>query len=70
MGHDTGKNNDDWTNKSDHYSFFIRGIQFLYLGTEDHEDLHKTTDTFDKIDTITFLENCNYCILIVESIKL
>ena len=51
FGHDTpdlGYN--DWTNSSDHAPFHKEKIPFIYLGVEDHEDYHKHTDTFEKID--------------------
>ncbi len=50
FGHDTpdlGFN--DWTNSSDHAPFHKEKIPFIYLGVEDHEDYHKHTDTFEKI---------------------
>jgi Peptidase family M28 len=40
----------DWTGDSDQGSFDARGIPFLYFGVEDHEDLHRPTDTADRID--------------------
>lgn len=51
FGHDTPNlGHNDWTNSSDHAPFHQKKIPFLYLGVEDHEDYHKPTDTFDKID--------------------
>jgi Zn-dependent M28 family amino/carboxypeptidase len=69
MGHDTGNNRDDWTNQSDHLAFHRKGIPFLYIGVEDHPDYHKTTDTYDKIDLGSYIENCNMVTLIAEIIK-
>lgn len=40
---------DDWTQGSDHGSFAERGVPFLYLGVEDHDDYHEPTDTPDRI---------------------
>ena len=41
---------DDWTNQSDHYAFYQRGIPHLYFGVEDHADYHKPSDTADKVN--------------------
>jgi Zn-dependent M28 family amino/carboxypeptidase len=41
---------DDWTQSSDHGAFHDRGIPYVYFGVEDHADLHRPTDTADKID--------------------
>jgi hypothetical protein len=41
---------DDWTNLSDHGSFHDAGVPFLYFGVEDHADVHRPTDTADRID--------------------
>ena len=53
LGHDgftkTNKT-EDWTFSSDHGSFHAENIPFLYFGVEDHEDYHKSTDDFQKID--------------------
>lgn len=40
----------DWTGASDHASFHDMGVPFLYFGVEDHEDVHRPTDTADRID--------------------
>jgi hypothetical protein len=40
----------DWTHASDQGSFHDAGVPFLYFGIEDHEDLHRPTDTADRID--------------------
>lgn len=51
LGHDKpGSGHDDWTYASDHAAFHAEKIPFVYFGVEDHEDYHKPTDTFDKID--------------------
>jgi Zn-dependent M28 family amino/carboxypeptidase len=41
---------DDWTAASDHGSFHDAGVPFLYFGVEDHADVHRPTDTADRID--------------------
>lgn len=70
MGHDRGGGYHDWTDKSDHYPFYEKHIPFLYLGTEDHPDYHKTTDSFDKIDLNDYIENCNLAFQMLLAIKL
>jgi hypothetical protein len=49
FGHDVPGQKADWTNASDHSQFHKNGIPFLYFGVEDHEDYHKETDTFERI---------------------
>ncbi len=49
LGHDRPEQgNNDWTNSSDHAPFHDKGIPFIYFGVEDHEDYHKSTDTYDR----------------------
>ena len=51
FGHDiSGTDMQDWTNSSDHAAFHEQGIPFIYFGVEDHEDYHKATDTYERID--------------------
>jgi hypothetical protein len=40
----------DWTHLSDQGSFYDAGVPFLYFGVEDHADMHRSTDTADRID--------------------
>jgi Zn-dependent M28 family amino/carboxypeptidase len=47
---------EDWSGSSDHGAFRDRGIPYLYLGVEDHEDYHAPGDTVDKIDPSFFLQ--------------
>jgi Zn-dependent M28 family amino/carboxypeptidase len=55
FGHDSPDlGNDDWTNSSDHAPFHRSGIPFLYFGVEDHEDYHRASDEFDKINAEFF----------------
>ncbi len=50
LGHDDPKlGRDDWTGQSDHGSFHKAGIPFIYFGVEDHEDYHRPTDDFERI---------------------
>jgi hypothetical protein len=52
LGHDRpgAPEGDDWTQLSDHAAFHARGIPFVYFGVEDHEDYHRPTDDFERID--------------------
>ena len=69
MGHDKGKERYNWLLLSDHGSFYLKNIPFLYIGVEDHEDYHQPTDTFDKFDLSWYIENCNLVALIAHSLK-
>ena len=46
---------DDWTGSSDHRVFHQGGIPFVYFGVEDHDDYHRPTDEFDRVDQAFFL---------------
>jgi Zn-dependent M28 family amino/carboxypeptidase len=70
MGHDKGNVYENWTSQSDHFSFYKKSIPFLYIGVEDHVDYHKPTDTYDKINYSSYIENCNMVVLLVKTIKL
>ena len=51
FGHDSPDlGSDDWTGQSDHAAFHRAKIPFIYFGVEDHEDYHRPTDVFAKID--------------------
>jgi Zn-dependent M28 family amino/carboxypeptidase len=52
LGHDQPipTRGDDWTDQSDHFAFFNKGIPFAYFGVEDHPDYHSPTDTFENTD--------------------
>ncbi|MEJ2204548.1 MAG: M20/M25/M40 family metallo-hydrolase [Gemmatimonadota bacterium] len=51
LGHDQpdAPEGDDWTGSSDHGAFHGVGIPFVYLGVEDHEDVHQPTDDFENV---------------------
>ncbi len=64
FGHDDPNGDkQDWTFASDHGPFHQKKIPFVYFGVEDHEDYHKPTDDFEKIDprfylsTVVFILN-------------
>jgi len=69
MGHDKGNVYEDWTSQSDHFSFYKKSIPFLYIGVEDHVDYHKPTDTYDKINYSSYIENCNMIVSLIKTIK-
>lgn len=69
MGHDNGYGREDWTRLSDHFAFHRKEIPFLYIGAEDHPDYHKPTDTYDKIDLASYIENCNMIVLLIKILK-
>jgi len=49
VGHDGLDDKQNWVSSSDHGPFHKQDIPFLYFGVEDHEDYHKPTDDFVKI---------------------
>ncbi|OQA37470.1 MAG: Aminopeptidase YwaD precursor [Acidobacteria bacterium ADurb.Bin340] len=49
---DLSKGIDGYWRQSDHYSFAQRGIPAVFFNSGDHADLHRTTDTPDKIDYV------------------
>ena len=68
VGHDSGSFREDWTNQSDHYAFHKQNIPFLYIGVEDHADYHHITDTFDKVNLHSYIENCNLIAMLVKEL--
>jgi hypothetical protein len=60
FGHDDRSKggSDDWTTQSDHYTFHLKKIPFVYFGVEDHADYHKPSDTFDKINKSFYYQVC------------
>jgi Zn-dependent M28 family amino/carboxypeptidase len=58
QGHDDPdvQGRDDWTHSSDHGAFHDRGIPFVYLGVEDHPDVHRPTDDVERIDPPDYLD--------------
>lgn len=49
---DTGA--DNWVFASDHGAFHRAGVPFLYFGVNFHEDYHRPTDDFERINTSAF----------------
>jgi len=50
IGHEGLDREDNWTNSSDHAAFHAENIPFIYFGVADHEDYHKPTDDYKRID--------------------
>jgi len=50
IGHEGLDSGDNWTYSSDHAAFHKAKIPFIYFGVADHEDYHKPTDDFERID--------------------
>lgn len=67
-GHDDPNDKDveDWTSSSDHREFHERKIPYIYFGVADHEDYHKATDTYEKINQSFYVEAVR---LIIEAIE-
>lgn len=55
FGHDVPGQKGDWSLSSDHAPFHRNKIPFIYFGVDDHQDYHKTTDTFDRIQPDFFI---------------
>lgn len=49
---DTGS--DNWVMASDHGAFHQAGLPFLYFGVNYHDDYHRPTDDFDRINPAAF----------------
>lgn len=45
---------DNWVFASDHGAFHRAGVPFLYFGVNFHEDYHKPTDDFERINPVAF----------------
>lgn len=69
FGHDTPElGKDDWTKQSDHYSFFIKGIPFLYFGVENHPYYHQENDEFKNINQEFYLASVEAILDIIKNI--
>ncbi|QJR35345.1 M20/M25/M40 family metallo-hydrolase [Gemmatimonas groenlandica] len=69
FGHDTKnlKPGDDWTGSSDHSAFHTKGIPFLYLGVEDHDDYHQSGDDADKVDPVFYRGTVEFAYALVRA---
>ena len=67
FGHDSGSmRTEDWTFASDHGSFHKKKIPFVYLGVVDHEDYHKITDDFERIDPSFYIRSVRVAVDIAK----
>lgn len=67
-GHDGQDGLENWTFSSDQGSFYKKGIPFLYFGVADHEDYHKPTDDFERIQPKFYIESVKNIIMIFKQI--
>ncbi len=67
MGHDGQDGLQDWTYSSDHGPFHLKNIPFLYFGEEDHEDYHRPTDDYGKIQ-LEFFKTAVHTIINIFSL--
>lgn len=66
VGHDGLDGKQNWVSSSDHGPFHKQNIPFLYFGVEDHEDYHKPTDDFDKIQPEFYTKAVTVIIYVFE----
>ncbi len=55
-GHEGNDGTRNWLLASDHTPFYKKGIPILYFGVDDHEDYHRPTDDFDRIDKAFYVK--------------
>lgn len=69
-GHDDPQlgRKDDWTYQSDQGAFHAVKIPFLYFGVEDHEDYHRPTDDYKKIDARFYADAISAILEIVKNV--
>ncbi|MGE7773166.1 M20/M25/M40 family metallo-hydrolase [Chitinophaga sp. NPDC101104] len=59
-GHDRpDEGSQNWTNQSDQGAFHAQQVPFIYFGVEDHEDYHKVSDEFSRIQPSFFYQAAN-----------
>jgi Zn-dependent M28 family amino/carboxypeptidase len=68
VGHDGLDGKQNWVSSSDHGPFHKQEIPFLYFGVEDHEDYHKPTDDFEKIQPEFYAKAVTVIISVFERI--
>jgi acetylornithine deacetylase/succinyl-diaminopimelate desuccinylase-like protein len=70
LGHDRPEapEGDDWTGSSDHAAFHGAGIPFVYFGVEDHEDYHRPTDDFERVDPAELVASVRTILLAVRAL--
>ncbi|HEX6278685.1 MAG TPA: M20/M25/M40 family metallo-hydrolase [Pyrinomonadaceae bacterium] len=68
LGHDDPKTGrDDWTFQSDQGAFHAAKIPFIYFGVEDHEDYHKPTDDYEKIQPAFYVKSVETILAALET---
>lgn len=68
LGHDGKDGLEDWTNSSDHSSFHLKSVPFLYFGVDDHEDYHMPTDDYKNIHPDFYKESVKVIISVFNKI--
>jgi len=58
----------DWTAESDHESFHLAGIPFVYVGTKNDPETHDHSDTVESIDQAFFGESVRVTADAVETL--
>ena len=67
LGHDR-PGPDDWTGSGGHAAFHRRGVPFLYLSGEDHDDVGRPADTVARIDPAAFARAAETVVRVVEAL--
>jgi Zn-dependent M28 family amino/carboxypeptidase len=72
LGHDRpgAPELDDWTGSSDHSAFHEAGIPFVYFGVEDHEDYHRPSDDFERVNPSEVAASVRTILLAVRALDL
>lgn len=70
QGHDRpgAPEGDDWTTQSDHEAFHDAGIPFVYFGVDDHEDYHRATDDFERVDAGEYVASVQTILLAIRAL--
>ena len=68
LGHDdpNQRNVEDWTKDSDHWAFQQAGIPAIYLGDEDFDQHHKTTDDYETMTYNFFIGAAETALAVVR----
>jgi len=68
MGHDSPRNanEEDWSERADHYSFIQAGIPALFVGVEDYPFYHQPTDDFETIEYDFYVRTVETVIALVR----
>ncbi|HYN06909.1 MAG TPA: M28 family peptidase [Vicinamibacterales bacterium] len=68
LGHDDPGRRDlqDWTRDSDHFAFHEVKIPFIYLGVEDFEHIHKSTDDYGNMSHDFFVRAVETAVRVIQ----